>query len=98
MSPRLSRTDEGTLLPVRVTPRASRTQIDGELDGAVRIKLNAPPVDGAANKALCEFLASHLKCKKRDVSIVRGEKSREKSVLIRGMEPDEVLLKLGSGA
>lgn len=94
MTIRLTEIENGTLLPVRVTPRASRTQLDGELEGALRIKLKAPPVDGAANKALCEFLASQLGCRKRDVSVVRGERSREKTVLITGLGSNDVRRRL----
>ena len=64
--------------------------MDGEHGGALRVKLKAPPVDGAANKALCEFLAAQLGCRKRDVSVVRGERSREKTVLVRGLSAHDV--------
>jgi uncharacterized protein len=90
MTLKLTETSDGTLLPVRVTPRASRTQIDGVQEGSIRVKLKAPPVDGAANRALCEFLSSVLDCRKRDVAVVKGERGREKLVLVRSLSPDDV--------
>ncbi len=86
----LSSTDDGTLLRVRVTPRSSRTEIDGVQAGALRVRLNAPPVEGAANKSLCEFLAKSIGCRKSAVRIARGERSRDKTVLISGVSTDDV--------
>lgn len=78
----LASTDSGVLLNVRVTPRSSRTQLDGVANGALRVKLKEPPVDGAANKGLCDLLAKVLKCRKSQVEIVRGLRSRDKTVRI----------------
>jgi uncharacterized protein len=82
--------DSGTLLRVRVSPRASRTQIEGVRDGVLQVRLNAPPVDGAANKALRELLAKTLRCPKGSIEIIRGERSRDKIVLLRQSEPESV--------
>jgi uncharacterized protein len=90
----LTLTSEGTRIPVRVTPRASRTQIDGEYHGALRVKLKAPPVDGAANRELTRFLANILGCRQRDLEIVNGVRSREKTILVRNIGGDEVLDRL----
>jgi uncharacterized protein (TIGR00251 family) len=79
---------------VRVTPRASRTQVAGVRDGVLQIKLAAAPVDGAANDQLIALLAATLKIPKRDVTIVSGERSRSKRVRINGMERDQILSKL----
>lgn len=79
--------DKGTLLRVRVVPRSSRTQLDGVKDGALHVRLNAPPVDGAANKALREILAKSLKCPRGAIEIVRGERSRDKTIMIYQMDP-----------
>lgn len=76
---------------VRVQPRSSRNQIMGEHEGDIRIKIMAPPVEGAANQALQRYLAEVLKLPKRDVRIVRGETSRRKVVEIRGIEADSLL-------
>lgn len=86
----LRQTAEGTQLPVRVKPRASRTQVDGVTDGALRVRLAAPPVEGAANRALTEFLADLLRLPKRDVDIIAGERGRQKTVLLRSLTPADV--------
>ncbi|MGR6835647.1 DUF167 domain-containing protein [Syntrophomonas erecta] len=83
-------TEEGTRIEVRVQPRSSRTQVAGEIDGALKIKLTAPPVEGEANQALVDFLARLFKLPKRDILIVKGETSRTKLVEIRGVDPDTV--------
>lgn len=75
---------------VRVAPRARRDAVLGEHDGALKIALTAPPVDGEANAALIAFLAKRLGIAKRDVVIVRGESSRQKRVEARGVAADRV--------
>lgn len=67
---------------VRVQPRSSRDEIAGVHDGALRVRLQAPPVEGAANEALVRFLASALGVPRRHVRIVTGESSRNKVVEI----------------
>jgi uncharacterized protein (TIGR00251 family) len=67
-------------LDVRVVPNASRDEIVGWQDGVLKIKLQAVPEDGKANKALCALLAKELGCHKREVRIISGEKSRTKVV------------------
>jgi uncharacterized protein len=69
-------------IAVKVQPRSSRNEIMGVSGGALKIKLTAPPVDGAANSALVELLASELEIPKRRISIVSGETSRSKLVEI----------------
>jgi len=65
---------------VRVQPRASKDEIVGVQNGALRVRLRAPPVDGAANEALIDFLADELGVSRRLVQIVSGFGSRNKSV------------------
>lgn len=67
-------------LDVRVQPRASRNEIVGLRDGVVRIRLQAPPVDGAANEALVKFLADEFGVARRHVRVVSGFGSRNKVV------------------
>jgi hypothetical protein len=69
-----------------VIPRAPRTRIDGMRGGAILIRLAAPPVDGAANDALIAFLSEALALPRRNISIVSGEKSRDKRVRIEGLD------------
>jgi hypothetical protein len=69
-----------------VIPRAPRTRVDGTRGGAILIRLAAPPVDGAANDALIAFLSDALALPRRNISIVSGEKSRDKRVQIVGID------------
>ncbi len=70
---------------VRVQPRASKTEIAGTHGDALKVRLNAPPVDGAANEALVKFLAEIFAVARRDVRILAGESSRSKIVEIDGI-------------
>lgn len=70
---------------VRLLPRASRNAVRGEHGGALKIALTAPPVEGAANQALVDFLAKILGVKKGAVKIMAGEKSRHKTVRVEGV-------------
>jgi uncharacterized protein (TIGR00251 family) len=74
----------GVVLEVLVQPRASRTRAVGEHDGRLKIQLAAPPVDGEANDALVAFLAERLSVRRADVTIVRGETGRRKTVRVAG--------------
>ena len=76
--------DDGLTLTIKVLPRSKREAFAGEQDGALKIALTAPPVDGAANEALIAFLAKSFGVAKRKVTIVRGETSRQKVVCIAG--------------
>jgi uncharacterized protein (TIGR00251 family) len=75
----------GVTFAVRVAPRASRNQIVGVEGGALKIKLTAPPVEGAANAALIAFVAEWLGVRRSAVSIVSGDKARNKLVRVRGV-------------
>ena len=70
---------------VRVVPRSGRSSIEGALGGALKVRLAAPPVDGAANEALVAFLAGALGVPKRAVRIIRGERSKSKVVEVAGV-------------
>jgi hypothetical protein len=75
---------------VRVQPRASRDEISGVIEGAMKIRLRAPAVENRANEALCEFLAALLKRPKSAVRILGGEHSRTKRVAIEGVTRQQV--------
>ena len=72
-------------LELLVQPRASRTRVVGEHDGRLKLQLAAPPVDGEANAALVEFLADALGVRKADVTLLRGETGRRKTVRVVGV-------------
>lgn len=91
-------TSDGIRLAVRLTPRASRDGIDGvraDADGrpVLRIRLTAPPVEGAANQALIDFLAEILSVRKKDIVIRSGETGRLKILEITG-KPDILAARL----
>jgi uncharacterized protein (TIGR00251 family) len=74
---------EGVVLDLNVVPGAKRTELVGLHDGALRVRLAAPPVDGKANDALTTWLAHELGLVRRDVELLRGTSSRRKQVLLR---------------
>jgi uncharacterized protein len=74
------------LLRVRLQPRARRDEVVGERDGAVVIRVGAPPVDGRANAALCALVARAAGVAPSRVSVVRGHASRDKVVRVEGVE------------
>ena len=81
----------GVTFAVRVVPRSSRRQIVGVEGEALKIKLTAPPVEGAANAALIEFVAEWLGVRRSAVSIVSGDKARNKLVRVSGLTREQVL-------
>lgn len=88
--PILRRTDVGVRLTVRVQPRAAANALGGVHGSALKIRLTAPPVDGAANEALRRFLADTFRIPLRDVTIVSGAGSRMKVVELAGITEDRV--------
>lgn len=80
----------GVLFDVKITPRAARPSLELGLDGILYARVNAPPVDGAANKALLKLIASSLRIATSRVSLVSGHQSRNKRVLIEGLDAKEV--------
>jgi uncharacterized protein len=89
-------TSEGIVFKAAIQPKAAKNEIIGVRGDALKIKLTAPPVEGAANRMCVEFLTKSLKVRKSDVEIVRGKGSRTKQVLVRSMTRKKVesLLKL----
>jgi uncharacterized protein (TIGR00251 family) len=84
-------------LAVRLQPRARREAVVGEREGAVVIRVTAPPVDGRANAALEAFLAAKAGVPKSAVSVVRGHTSRDKLVRVDGVERAALRQALGLG-
>jgi uncharacterized protein (TIGR00251 family) len=78
--------DRGLTFAVRIVPRASRSEIAGEHSGALRVRIAAPPVDGAANKELVRTLAKSFKLPQNAVEIVSGATSKNKVVRLRGVD------------
>jgi uncharacterized protein (TIGR00251 family) len=87
--------DGRLIFNVRVVPRASRSEIVGEHDGALRVRLAAPPVDGAANDELLRILARALKVSRTSVAIIAGPTSKLKRVAVNGVAPEVLLALVG---
>jgi len=84
----LRRVEGGTELPVRAIPGASRNEIGGVREGALLIKVTSQPERGKANQAITRVLATTLGVRKSQVSLSRGDRNREKTFLIGGVEPE----------
>jgi uncharacterized protein (TIGR00251 family) len=82
-------------LRVRLQPRAGRSEVVGERDGAVVIRVAAPPVDGRANEALCAFIAERAGVPKSAVRVVAGSRSRDKLVRVEGVNRPRLRATLG---
>jgi uncharacterized protein (TIGR00251 family) len=79
----LKETSQGIVLKVFVQPRSAKNMIAGQHGDALKIKLTAPPVDGAANKMCIQYLAKFLKVPKSALEIISGHTSRTKRILLR---------------
>ena len=86
----------GCLLKVKVTPRGSADAVLGVAEGALRIRLTAPPVEGAANDAAREFLSHLLGVPKRDLELARGQTARAKTFRIGELAPATVRARLAA--
>lgn len=86
--------DGSTHFEVIAAPRAARDEIRGVHDGALKVAITAPPVEGEANAAIVAFLAKKLRVPKRDVEILRGAQSKTKQVRIVGLVSESVLQRL----
>jgi len=87
---KISSAEGGAAFPVRVVPRASKNEISGRHGEAVKIRLTAPPVEGAANEALISFLSEILGVRKGQIEILSGHASRDKIVCVVGLLPHDV--------
>lgn len=86
-APFVSPAPGGARLRVHVVPRASKTEVCGLQGDALKVRLQAPPVDGKANAALCAFVADAAGLPKRAVSVVAGEASHQKTLFAAGADP-----------
>lgn len=77
-------------LSVRVQPRSRSDMLAGLRDGAVIVRVTAPPVDGRANDAVCQLLAGVLGVRASRLTILRGERGRDKVIAIEGVDQAEV--------
>ena len=86
----------GAAITVHVLTRTSKSEIAGVLDdGTLKVKLNAPPLEGKANKELIKLLAKEFNIPKSSIEIVAGKNSKQKIVALIGITPDEVNKQIG---
>lgn len=90
-------TPAGARIRIHVQPRASRTEIAGLHGDALKVRLAAPPVDGAANDALVRFLAERLGVAQSALTLECGRAARAKMVHVAGVTPAEVARRLAQG-
>ena len=83
-------------LAIKAIPNAPRNEVVGWLGDALKVKVHAPPLEGRANAALCEFLAEEFGLPRRAVSVLRGDTARQKVVRIEGITLAEVKARFGS--
>jgi len=74
-----------------VQPRASKTEVAGRHGDAIKIRVKAPPVDGAANEEVIRFLAKRFRVSRKSVELVSGSTSRHKQIAIQGVTPTEIV-------
>ncbi len=82
--------DGSVKFTVRVVPRASKSEIIGEHDGALKVRIASPPVDGAANAELFKLLAKQLGVSKSNVEIIGGQTSKTKQIRITGITAAQI--------
>lgn len=87
---------DGVSFEVRVQPRSSKAEINGVHDGALRVRLTAPPVEGAANRQCIELFSRKMKIPKRAIRIASGASARRKRLKVLGMSMKEVKNILGA--
>ena len=90
----IKQTAEGVEVSVRAVPRASKNALQGLLGDALKVRLQAPPVEGKANEALRDFLAETLDVPARSIRILSGETGRNKRVLVAGARLEAVRARL----
>jgi uncharacterized protein len=94
LPPYITAETDGCLISIKAQPRARSTAFAGTHGSSLKIRIASPPVDGAANEALVEFLADFMGCGRRQVEVVRGATSPHKMVRIIGMPAAAVAAKL----
>ncbi len=81
--------DANITFSVRVQSRASQSKIAGEIEGSLKVKIAAPPVDGEANEELIRFLAKWFEVSKREIEILSGETAKNKIIRIHGLASED---------
>ena len=88
MKPWYNRTGEGWLLTIHAQPGAKKNEVAGLHGDALKIRVASPPIEGRANKALTDYIAQTLNIARNKVMVLRGEKGRDKQILVAVPEAD----------
>ena len=86
----MTKKEDSITLTVRVIPRSSRSEVVGEIDGSVKVRLTSPPVDGAANAELTKLFAKTFGVAKSDVEIISGETAKTKRLRVTGVTAEQL--------
>jgi uncharacterized protein (TIGR00251 family) len=89
--PNITETVDGVIFTLYVQPRASRNELSGLCGNEIKLRLTSPPVEGSANKLCIEFLADLLGISRSRVKIMRGEKSRHKTIKVHDIKKDAIV-------
>jgi uncharacterized protein (TIGR00251 family) len=87
-------TGDGVIFKIKVQPRAAKNELTGLIGDALKLRITAPPVDGAANEAVIRYFADIFRVPKKGVTVVSGLTSRQKTIKVIGITPEEVKRKL----
>lgn len=87
----VSDSKDGAVLNIHAAPGAAKSQLQGLYGDALKVRLQAPPVDGKANAALVDFIARFLDLPARNVHLIGGQTSRRKRLLIQGLTASQIL-------
>lgn len=85
----IKETKDGLIVNIKIAPNAKKNEIIKE-DEFVKIKITAQPIDGKANKALIEFLSKNFKIPKTSIKILKGETSKEKTILFETQDEEKL--------
>ena len=86
----LTESENALIFMIRVVPRASKSEIVGEVDGSLKVRISAPPVDGAANEEVTKVLAKAFGVARSNVAIISGGTSKTKRVRVIGATPEQL--------
>ncbi len=86
----IKETNDGIIANIKISPNAKKNEII-KTETEVKIKITAQPIDGKANKALVEFLSKEFKIPKTSIEILKGETSKEKTLLFKTFDSDKII-------
>ncbi len=89
-----TKNEDALIFTARIVPRASKSEVIGELNNCLKVRISSPPVDGAANKELVRLLSKHFGVSKSRVNILSGETSKTKQISIENLSVEDFIGKI----